>query len=86
MDLLFQVNFDLLDQVYLFVNHVVDALAHCTVALLAPLGLLMPLVPLLGAESASLATAFHHLFIGKVLLFVGFEVLLDICGYFSQVL
>ena len=70
----------------MLVNHVMDALSHGTVPLLPPLGLLIPLVPQLGAQRLALATVLHHLLISKVLLLIRFEVLLDIRRNFGQVL
>ena len=84
--LLFQVGLSLLYQVNLFVDHVVDALAHGAVTLFPPLSLLMPLMSLLWAKSLAFTTSLHFLLVLKVLFFVVFEVFLNISRNFGQIL
>ena len=84
--LLFKICLGLFDKADLFVDHIMDALAHGTMPLLSPLRLLMPMVPLLGAECLALPSVLHLFLVLKVLFLVSLKVLLNIRGNFGQIL
>lgn len=85
-NLLLQVILNLLDEGYLLVDHVVDSLPHSPMPLLPPLRLLVPLMPLLRAQSLDTASIFHFFLVREILFFVVFEVLFDVCGNLGQIL